>query len=135
MPKLRESWLSSRKLKHPEETQMSLAKKGVITEEMEFIAIRENQNHEENLKLKNGNFHQGEDFGANIPDVYTPEFVRQEVASGRAVIPANINHPEIEPMIIGRNFKIKVNANIGNSALSSSIHDQVEKITSSTRCG
>ena len=135
MPKLRESWLSSRKLKHPEETQMSLAKKGVITEEMEFIAIRENQNHEENLKLKNGNFHQGEDFGANIPDVYTPEFVRQEVASGRAVIPANINHPEIEPMIIGRNFKIKVNANIGNSALSSSIHDEVEKLTWSTRWG
>jgi phosphomethylpyrimidine synthase len=135
LPKLRESWLSSRKLKHPEETQMSLAKKGVITEEMEFIAIRENQNHEENLKLKNGNFHQGEDFGANIPDVYTPEFVRQEVASGRAVIPANINHPEIEPMIIGRNFKIKVNANIGNSALSSSIHDEVEKLTWSTRWG
>ena len=102
---------------------------------MEFIAIRENQNHEENLKLKNGNFHQGEDFGANIPDVYTPEFVRQEVASGRAVIPANINHPEIEPMIIGRNFKIKVNANIGNSALSSSIHDEVEKLTWSTRWG
>ena len=135
LPKLRESWLSSRKLKYPEETQMSLAKKGVITEEMEFIAIRENQNHEENLKLKNGNFHQGEDFGANIPDVYTPEFVRQEVASGRAVIPANINHPEIEPMIIGRNFKIKVNANIGNSALSSSIHDEVEKLTWSTRWG
>ena len=135
LPKLRESWLSSRKLKHPEETQMSLAKKGVITEEMEFIAIRENQNHEENLKLKNGNFHQGEDFGANIPEVYTPEFVRQEVASGRAVIPANINHPEIEPMIIGRNFKIKVNANIGNSALSSSIHDEVEKLTWSTRWG
>ncbi len=135
LPKLRESWLSSRKLKYPEETQMSLAKKGVITEEMEFIAIRENQNHDENLKLKNGNFHQGEDFGANIPDVYTPEFVRQEVASGRAVIPANINHPEIEPMIIGRNFKIKVNANIGNSALSSSIHDEVEKLTWSTRWG
>ena len=135
LPKLRANWLSSRKLKPPEETQMSLAKKGIITEEMEFIAIRENQNYQENLKVKNGNFHKGENFGASIPDIYTPEFVRQEVASGRAVIPANINHPEIEPMIIGRNFKIKVNANIGNSALSSSIHDEVEKLTWSTRWG
>jgi phosphomethylpyrimidine synthase len=114
---------------------MSLAKKGIITEEMEYIAIRENQNLDENLKLKNGNFHKGENFGANIPEKYTPEFVRDEIASGRAVIPANINHPEIEPMIIGRNFKIKVNANIGNSALSSSIHDEVEKLTWSTRWG
>ena len=135
LPKLRESWLSARRFKYPEETQMSLAKKGIITEEMEYIAIRENQNLEENLKLKNGNFHKGENFGANIPDKYTPEFVRDEIASGRAVIPANINHPEIEPMIIGRNFKIKVNANIGNSALSSSIHDEVEKLTWSTRWG
>ena len=87
------------------------------------------------LKSKEWNFHKGENFGASIPDIYTPEFVRQEVASGRAVIPANINHPEIEPMIIGRNFKIKVNANIGNSALSSSIHDEVEKLTWSTRWG
>ena len=135
LPKLRESWLSVRKLKYPDETQMSLAKKGIITEEMEYIAIRENQNLDENLKLKNGNFHKGENFGANIPEKYTPEFVRDEIASGRAVIPANINHPEIEPMIIGRNFKIKVNANIGNSALSSSIHDEVEKLTWSTRWG
>ena len=135
LPKLRENWLSARRFKHPEETQMSLAKKGIITEEMEYIAIRENQNLEENLKLKNGNFHKGENFGASIPDKYTPEFVRDEIASGRAVIPANINHPEIEPMIIGRNFKIKVNANIGNSALSSSIHDEVEKLTWSTRWG
>ena len=135
LPKLRESWLSVRKSKYPGETQMSLAKKGIITEEMEYIAIRENQNLDENLKLKNGNFHKGENFGANIPRKYTPEFVRDEIASGRAVIPANINHPEIEPMIIGRNFKIKVNANIGNSALSSSIHDEVEKLTWSTRWG
>jgi len=135
LPKLRESWLSVRKFKYPGETQMSLAKKGIITEEMEYIAIRENQNLDENLKLKNGNFHKGENFGANIPRKYTPEFVRDEIASGRAVIPANINHPEIEPMIIGRNFKIKVNANIGNSALSSSIHDEVEKLTWSTRWG
>jgi|TARA_B110000305_G_C19428423_1_gene634929 phosphomethylpyrimidine synthase len=135
LPKLRENWLSERRVNYPGETQMSLAKKGIITEEMEYIAIRENQNYEENLKLKNGNFHKGENFGANIPEVVTPEFVRDEVASGRAVIPANINHPEIEPMIIGRNFKIKVNANIGNSALSSSIHDEVEKLTWSTRWG
>ena len=135
LPKLRESWLSERRFKYPGETQMSLAKKGVITEEMEYIAIRENQNLEENIKLKNGNFHKGENFGASIPQKYTPEFVRDEIASGRAVIPANISHPEIEPMIIGRNFKIKVNANIGNSALSSSIHDEVEKLTWSTRWG
>ena len=114
---------------------MSLARKGIITEEMEYIAIRENQNIEKNSKLKEGRFHTGENFGANIPEFYTPEFVRDEIASGRAVIPANIKHPEIEPMIIGRNFKTKVNANIGNSALSSSIHDEVEKLTWSTRWG
>ena len=102
---------------------------------MEYIAIRENQNLEKNSKLKEGRFHTGENFGANIPEFYTPEFVRDEIASGRAVIPANIKHPEIEPMIIGRNFKTKVNANIGNSALSSSIHDEVEKLTWSTRWG
>ena len=114
---------------------MSLAKEGIITEEMEYIAIRENQCLDENEKLKQGNYHLGENFGANLPKKITPEFVRDEIASGRAVIPANINHPEIEPMIIGRNFKIKVNANIGNSALSSSIHDEVEKLTWSTRWG
>ena len=118
LPELRKSWLSERRFKYPGETQMSLAKKGIVTEEMEYIAIRENQNLEENIKLKNGNFHKGENFGASIPEKYTPEFVRDEIACGRAVIPANVNHPEIEPMIIGRNFKIKVNANIGNSALS-----------------
>ncbi len=132
IPKNRLSWLSSRE---ENSTQMSLARKGIITEEMEYIAIRENQNIEKNSKLKEGRFHTGENFGANIPDFYTPEFVREEIASGRAVIPANIKHPEIEPMIIGRNFKTKVNANIGNSALSSSIHDEVEKLTWSTRWG
>ena len=114
---------------------MSLAREGVITEEMEYIAIRENQNIKQNSELKEGRFHKGENFGANIPKIYTPEFVRNEIATGRAVIPANIKHPEIEPMIIGRNFKTKVNANIGNSALSSSIHDEVEKLTWSTRWG
>ena len=132
IPKSRLSWLSNRE---ENSTQMSLARKGIITEEMEYISIRENQNIEKNSKLKEGRFHTGENFGANIPEFYTPEFVREEIASGRAVIPANVKHPEIEPMIIGRNFKTKVNANIGNSALSSSIHDEVEKLTWSTRWG
>ena len=132
IPKSRNKWLLHRE---ENSTQMSLARKGVITEEMEYIAIRENQNLDENSKIKEGHFHEGEDFGANIPNFYTPEFVREEIACGRAVIPANIKHPEIEPMIIGRNFKTKVNANIGNSALSSSIHDEVEKLTWSTRWG
>ena len=132
IPKSRNKWLLHRE---ENSTQMSLARKGIITEEMEYIAIRENQNLEENSKIKEGHFHKGENFGANIPDFYTPEFVREEIARGRAVIPANIKHPEIEPMIIGRNFKTKVNANIGNSALSSSIHDEVEKLTWSTRWG
>ena len=132
IPKSRNKWLLHRE---ENSTQMSLARKGIITEEMEYIAIRENQNLEENSKIKEGHFHKGENFGANIPDFYTPEFVREEIACGRAVIPANIKHPEIEPMIIGRNFKTKVNANIGNSALSSSIHDEVEKLTWSTRWG
>ena len=135
LPKSRDKWLKNRKKDKPSSTQMSLAKEGIITEEMEYIAIRENQCLDENDKLKQGNYHLGENFGANLPKKITPEFVRDEIASGRAVIPANINHPEIEPMIIGRNFKIKVNANIGNSALSSSIHDEVEKLTWSTRWG
>ena len=135
LPKNRDKWLKNRKKDKPNSTQMSLAREGIITEEMEYIAIRENQCHDENEKLKQGNYHLGENFGANLPEKITPEFVRDEIASGRAVIPANINHPEIEPMIIGRNFKIKVNANIGNSALSSSIHDEVEKLTWSTRWG
>jgi phosphomethylpyrimidine synthase len=132
IPRSRMSWLKNRKMNS---TQMSLAREGVITEEMEYIAIRENQNIKQNSELKEGRFHKGENFGANIPKIYTPEFVRNEIATGRAVIPANIKHPEIEPMIIGRNFKTKVNANIGNSALSSSIHDEVEKLTWSTRWG
>ena len=129
------TWLKKRLEEDPSSTQMSLAKKGIVTPEMEYIAIRENQNIEKNRKLKEGTFHAGESFGASIPPFYTPEFVRDEIASGRAVIPANVNHPELEPMIIGRNFKIKVNSNIGNSALSSSIEDEVEKLTWSTRWG
>ena len=129
------TWLKKRLEEDPSSTQMSLAKKGIVTPEMEYIAIRENQNIEKNRKLKEGTFHAGESFGASIPPFYNPEFVRDEIACGRAVIPANVNHPELEPMIIGRNFKIKVNSNIGNSALSSSIEDEVEKLTWSTRWG
>ena len=129
------TWLKKRLEEDPSSTQMSLAKKGIVTPEMEYIAIRENQNIEKNRKLKEGTFHAGESFGASIPPFYTPVFVRDEIACERAVIPANVNHPELEPMIIGRNFKIKVNSNIGNSALSSSIEDEVEKLTWSTRWG
>lgn len=119
-------------------TQMHYAKKGIITPEMEYIAIRENQGIDElgeNLKSLSA-FHQGESFGANMPSSHiTPEFVRQEVASGRAIIPSNINHPESEPMIIGRNFLVKINANIGNSAVSSSIEEEVEKAVWACRWG
>lgn len=117
-------------------TQMHYARKGIITPEMEYIAIRENmslQQAREQGVLKDQ--HPGEDFGASIPDEITPEFVRQEVASGRAVIPCNINHPELEPMIIGRNFLVKINGNIGNSALGSSIEEEVAKLTWGIRWG
>ena len=116
-------------------SQMHYAKRGIITPEMEYIAIRENQKldalREQGL-LKQ---HPGQDFGANIQQVITPEFVRDEVARGRAIIPNNINHPESEPMIIGRNFLVKINANIGNSALGSSISEEVDKMTWSIRWG
>jgi len=117
-------------------TQMHYARAGIITPEMEFVAIRENCNLElvKDNKLLSAQ-HKGDSFGANIPEVYTPEFVRDEIASGRAVMPANINHPEIEPMIIGRNFMVKINANIGNSATTSSIEEEVEKMLWSTRWG
>ncbi len=115
-------------------SQMHYARKGMITPEMEFIAIRENQRRENMSELLQTQ-HQGHDFGANIPKMITPEFVRDEVARGRAIIPMNINHPEIEPMIIGRNFLVKINANIGNSALGSSISEEVEKMVWSTRWG
>ena len=115
-------------------TQMHYARRGMITPEMEFIAIRENQRREGLSELL-GQQHAGESFGASIPAVITPEFVRDEVARGRAIIPANINHPELEPMIIGRNFLIKINGNIGNSAVTSSISEEVEKMTWGTRWG
>ena len=116
-------------------TQMHYARQGIITPEMEYVAIRENQNLQAIKDKRLLKQHPGNDFGANIPDVITPEFVRQEIASGRAIIPANINHPELEPMIIGRNFLVKINANIGNSAISSSIDEEVAKMTWSTRWG
>ncbi|MCW5604249.1 MAG: phosphomethylpyrimidine synthase ThiC [Burkholderiales bacterium] len=119
-------------------TQMHYARQGMITPEMEFIAIRENQRYEildtENRDLLTRQ-HAGQHFGAVLPGKITPEFVRDEVARGRAIIPANINHPESEPMIIGRNFLVKINANIGNSALGSSIQEEVEKMTWAIRWG
>jgi phosphomethylpyrimidine synthase len=128
-------------------TQMHYARQGIITPEMEFIAIRENlgrqsgTNSPTNLGLSTASRdslnhqHPGQSFGASIPSYVTPEFVRDEVARGRAIIPANINHPESEPMIIGRNFLVKINANIGNSAVLSSIDDEVEKMRWAIRCG
>jgi len=119
-------------------TQMHYARRGLITPEMEFVAIRENLRLEEMLRTLPEivtRQHRGQSFGAAIPESITPEFVRDEVARGRAIIPANINHPEIEPMIIGRNFLTKINANIGNSAVSSSIGEEVEKMTWATRWG
>ena len=115
-------------------TQMHYARKGIITPEMEYIAIRENQRVDglSEMMLKQ---HPGENFGKAMPKKITPEFVRDEVAAGRAVITANINHPELEPMIIGRNFLVKINANIGNSALGSSIQEEVEKMTWAIRWG
>jgi phosphomethylpyrimidine synthase len=115
-------------------SQMHYARAGIITPEMEYIAIRENQRREglSGMMLKQ---HPGENFGASMPKQITPEFVRSEVAVGRAIIPLNINHPEAEPMIIGRNFLVKINANIGNSALGSSIQEEVEKMTWAIRWG
>ncbi len=123
-------------------TQMHYARRGIITPEMEFIAIRENLGREAALEVMNNgdrsslmHQHAGESFGAAIPKYVTPEFVRDEVARGRAIIPANVNHPESEPMIIGRNFLVKINANIGNSAVASSIDEEVEKMRWATKWG
>ncbi|HEX8847709.1 MAG TPA: phosphomethylpyrimidine synthase ThiC [Pyrinomonadaceae bacterium] len=123
-------------------TQMHYARRGIVTPEMEYISIRENLGREAAFEARGDDerdslFHQhrGESFGASIPSYVTPEFVRDEVARGRAIIPANINHPESEPMIIGRNFLVKINANIGNSAIASSIDEEVEKMRWATRWG
>ena len=112
-------------------TQYEYANAGIITPEMEYVAIRENLRREQTAPC----IRDGEDFGASIPDFVTPEFVRQEIARGRAIIPHNINHPEVEPMIIGRNFLVKINANIGNSAVLSSVDDEVDKLVWATRWG
>src|SRR6187200_3334226 len=117
---------------------MHYARRGIVTPEMEFVAIRENQLRDETLAQLPESLrrqHPGQSFGASIPEVITPEFVRDEVARGRAIIPANINHPETEPMIIGRNFLVKINANIGNSAIGSSIAAEVDKMTWAIRWG
>ena len=129
-------------------SQMHYARQGIITPEMEYVAIRENNNRRaymeslrstgkmgEKMAALLGRQHPGQNFGASIPEEITPEFVRSEIARGRAIIPNNINHPESEPMIIGRNFLVKINANIGNSALGSSIQEEVEKMTWSIRWG
>ena len=123
-------------LKGKNVTQMHYARAGIITPEMEYVAIRENCKSEfyKNDKLISSQ-HKGESFGANMPTYYTPEFVRSEIAAGRAIIPANINHPEVEPMIIGRNFMVKINANIGNSATTSGIEEEVGKMIWATRWG
>ena len=113
-------------------TQLEYARSGIVTPEMEFVAIRENLGRERNRATSERD---GESFGAEIPDYVTPEFVRDEVAAGRAIIPANINHPESEPMIIGRNFLVKVNANIGNSAVTSSVANEVDKMVWAIRWG
>jgi len=129
-------------------TQMHYARRGIVTPEMEYVAIRENMRRKEYLAELEasgdmgrrtaaliGRQHPGQSFGASIPAEITPEFVRDEIARGRAIIPANINHPEVEPMIIGRNFLVKINANIGNSAVTSSIGEEVEKMTWAIRWG
>ena len=113
-------------------TQLAYARRGIITPEMEYVAVRENLGRE---KMPREGAVDGESFGAAIPDYVTPEFVRDEIARGRAIIPNNINHPETEPMIIGRNFLVKVNANIGNSIVSSSVAEEVEKMVWATRWG
>src|SRR5574337_1010886 len=120
-------------------TQMHYARRGIITPEMEYVAIRENQRRELLRKRyadeKRDRHLQGHSFGAVLLNEITPEFVRDEVARGRAIIPANINHPESEPMIIGRNFLVKINSNIGNSAVASSVEEEVEKMTWAIRWG
>jgi phosphomethylpyrimidine synthase len=116
-------------------TQMHYARQGIITPEMEYVAVRENMGRKKIYEELQAQQHKGESFGASIPDFITPEFVRDEIARGRAILPNNINHPETEPMIVGRNFLVKVNANIGNSSVSSSIEEEVEKMVWSTRWG
>ncbi len=150
LPSLRAEWIAARgdteavdpakparrAAKGKAVTQLAYARAGIITPEMEYVAVRENLGRE-NLKRERPEHlpHAGQGYGARIPEEITPEFVREEIAAGRAIIPANINHPESEPMIIGRNFLVKINANIGNSAVTSSIAEEVEKMVWATRWG
>ena len=131
--RIRSAWIDARSGKCV--TQLHYARQGIVTPEMEFIALRENMGRERIRGEVLRRQHPGEAFGARLPENITPEYVRDEVAAGRAIIPANINHPESEPMIIGRNFLVKVNANIGNSAVTSSIEEEVEKLVWATRWG
>jgi phosphomethylpyrimidine synthase len=148
LPPMRAPWLAERnsgrtpkvRSPSPNVTQMHYARRGIVTPEMEYVAIRENcrlqelrESYEQAGYLRRR--HAGQGFGARLPELVTPEFVRDEIAAGRAIIPANVNHPELEPMIIGRNFRVKVNANIGNSAVTSSIAEEVEKMVWATRWG
>lgn len=133
LPRIRRDWISAR-TNSGGVTQMYHARRGVVTPEMEFVAIRETMRIDETVEAIRRQ-HSGFNWGANPPASITPEFVRDEVARGRAIIPANVNHPEVEPMIIGRNFLVKINANIGNSAVSSSIAEEVEKMVWAIRWG
>ncbi len=151
LPRVRAAWIAERRDTEPIErptqrsprralsgrtvTQMHYARRGIVTSEMEFVAIRENQRLESLRDMGLLNQHAGESFGAAIPAEITPEFVMSEIARGRAILPANINHPELEPMAIGRNLLVKINANIGNSAVTSSIEEEVEKMVWATRWG
>ena len=133
LPPLRAGWIAERE--GPLVTQLELARAGIVTKEMLYIAHRENIGRLRQAEEAEARLNDGESFGASIPPFVTPEFVRSEVARGRAIIPANINHPESEPMIIGRNFATKINANIGNSAVTSSIEEEVEKMVWAIRWG
>ncbi len=134
LPPLRADWIARRGSSHCI-TQLELARAGIVTKEMAYVAHRENLGRERQAEAAEARLADGESFGASLPPFVTPEFVRDEVARGRAIIPANIKHPESEPMIIGRNFLTKINANIGNSAVTSSVEEEVEKMVWATRWG
>ncbi|HKA65402.1 MAG TPA: phosphomethylpyrimidine synthase ThiC, partial [Methyloceanibacter sp.] len=135
LPPLRAGWIEKRGEGARFVTQFELARAGIVTKEMVYIAHRENIGREQAVEEAQARLGDGMSFGASIPAFVTPEFVRDEVARGRAIIPANINHPESEPMIIGRNFLTKINANIGNSAVTSSVEEEVEKMVWAIRWG
>ena len=135
LPRLRVPWIEERRAASLPVTQLELARAGIVTPEMVYIAHRENIGRRCAAEDARARIDDGESFGASLPAFVTPEFVRSEVARGRAIIPANINHPESEPMIIGRNFLTKINANIGNSAVTSSIEEEVEKMVWAIRWG